>query len=883
MSWPGRVLNLFRRRRLDADIEEELQFHLEARTRDNVAAGMTPDDARRDARRRFGSPLYAREASRDANVVLWLETLILDLRYAVRGLRKSPAVTAIAVLSLGLAIGANTAIFSLLNAVLLKPLPYRDAGRIAILWTTNTLNGAREQNTSVPNLRDWKAQSRTFEDLAAYRESDGLLADPGDPTRETEWTGYAWVTGNFFSLLGRPPALGRAIGADDLAGRSHVAVIGHRLWKRRFAGSADAIGKTLSIGGFNVEIVGVTPEDFHFPTHDVELWLPESVSPRWQAAHADRATRFGVVFGRLGGAATLEQARAEMKIIAGELERQHPVANANLGINIVPLHLQLTGTSVRFMLALLGGAVTFVLLIASANVANLLLARGLARRREFAVRTALGAGRRRILRQLLTESVLLSCLGGALGLALVAWTIRTFVAFAPRNLARLDDVHIDGAVLVFTFSVSVLTGLLFGLAPAIRISRAGSSESLHAISRPVAGGRNVRALRGGFVVCQFALAVVLLAGAGLLVRSLLAIRAVDSGFGDRGVTTARLRLNTALPRAQRAALYKNAIERIGAVPGVRSAGAIATMFWDGESAKFGLRAVDGRPPETREQWSELTWTTVGGDYFQTIGVPLVSGRFFQDADRRGSPPVVLVNETMARRYWPGDNPVGQRIKGFDARGTNDEWVTVIGVVKDVRSRGLERTPMAQIFEAQAQSLDETESLVVSAAAPQGLFDAVRNAIRDVDRTAVLSDVSTLDRTLAEQSAQRQFQTYLLTAFAALALALAGAGIFGVMHYSVVQRTQEIGIRMALGARRRNVLGMVLREGLALAALGVVCGAAGSIALMRTISSLLFGVTPADPLTFAVVSVTLTAIAIVGCCLPALRAARVDPLLALRSE
>jgi putative ABC transport system permease protein len=381
---------------------------------------------------------------------------------------------------------------------------------------------------------------------------------------------------------------------------------------------------------------------------------------------------------------------------------------------------------------------------------------------------------------------------------------------------------------------------------------------------------------------QFAMALVLLAGAGLLIRSLLAVRSVDSGFGDRSVIAAQLRFNTALPRQRRIALYQEALERIRQVPGVRAVGAVGTMFWNGDGGKFGLRAVDGHPDKPREQWDALTWTTISGDYFQALGVPLLRGRFFQPTDNTDTAPVVLINETMARRYWPRENPVDGRIKGFDARGKHDDWVTVIGVVKDVHSQGLERGAMAQIFETQSQSLDETQNLIVSGTAA-AIPESLRRTIRELDPTAVLSGVSTLDERLGEQSAQRRFQTYLLTAFAALALLLAAAGIFATMHYGVAQRTQEIGIRMALGADRRTVLAMVLRETFVLAAAGVGLGVVGALVATRAIASLLFGVTPHDPATFAAVSLGLMAIAMIACCVPAARAARIDPMLALKIE
>ncbi|HKE26384.1 MAG TPA: ABC transporter permease [Bryobacteraceae bacterium] len=875
-------MNLFRRGRVAHEIDEEIRFHIEARIRDNIAAGMTHDEARRYAEVQMGGSLQAREAAQEADILIGLATFGQDVRYAMRGLRKNHGVTVIAVLSLALAIAANTDIFSIVNAVLLRSLPYQDAGRIAILWTSNVLNHSVEQATSVPNMQDWKQRSHTFEDMAAYRDSAGPVVTHG-ASDEAVWSDYAWVTGNFFPLLGRAPILGRVFGDREFSARTSAAVLSHTFWQRQFGGSPDVLGKTLNSGGAVFEIIGVMPPDFRFPDKEVQFWLPASLSARWQSSQGNRAGRFGTVFGKLRPGMTFEDARTEMRLIASSLANEYPDANRDLGVNIVPLQIKVIGKSVPFMLAVLCGAVLFVLLIACANVANLLLARGVVRAREISLRIALGAGRARIVRQLLTESILLSCVAGCLSMLLVAGSMRGLLALAPPNIARLDEVRLDVQVLLFCFAISLLSGTLFGLAPAIRIARGGSAGGLHGNTRNSASGRAPSVIRSSFVVCQIALAVVLLSGAGLLIRSLLAIQSVDPGFGDRHVVTATVLVDNALPGPRRVAFYRQALEHIRHLPGVRAVGAIGSMFWSNGGGAFGLRAVEGRPPETQDQWTPLTWTTITGDYFQAVGVPLLRGRFFSDQDREDSPPVVLINEAAARRYWPGEDPLGKHIKGFDPRGKNDAWVTVVGVVRDVHSQGLERAPMAQIFEAQSQSLNTTQTLVISAPGGALLNTMLRNAVHELDRTAAILDISTIDGELAGMTAQRRFQTELLGGFALLALALAAAGIFGMMHYSVVQRTQEIGIRMALGARRASVLAMVLREGLVLAVVGVSAGVAGSLALMRAISSLLFGVTPRDPLTFATVSLVLGIIALIGCYLPAQRAMRVDPMIALRSE
>lgn len=880
MAWAERLMNAFRRGRLDAEIDEELQFHIEQRTRDNVAAGMTSDRARRDAERRLGGLLRTRERTRDADLLVWLETIGQDVRYAVRNMRHSPVVTLVVVASLALAIGASTAMFSVVQAVLLRRLPYAASNRLVMMWTADLLNGSLEQNTSVPNIEDWKARARSFDEMAVYRESKEPLVDLTPSGLDTDWIRYAFVGDTFFSLLGRSAVLGRVLTREDFTTDQRVAVMTRSLWERRFGGSADAIGKRVSVGGLAVEIVGVMPADFRFPTKDVDLWVPQNLDPVWRRVHNDRGTRYGIVFGRLRAGATLDQARTEMHSVAAQLRQQYRTSNADLDVNLVPLQEQVLGKSVPFMLELLFGAVSCVLLIACANVANLLLARGVARRREMALRAALGAGRWRIVRQLLTESVLLSCSGGCLGLIGLAWSMRALVGLAPSTIPRLDQASVDNAVLLFSLVLSITTGVVFGLVPAARMSRDSGEDFARGATRNVAGGRSSTARRV-LVVGQFALALVLLSGAGLFLRSLFAVQSVDSGFDDPGVVTAHLRFDSSLADSRRVALYQAAMERIRRLPGVRAAGAVGTMFWNGEGGRFGLRAVDGHPDKPRDQWDALTWTTIGGDYFQAIGVPLLRGRFFEDTDSKDGPPVVLINETMARRYWPGEDPVGRRIKGFDARGKNDDWVTVVGVVKDVHSQGLERRPPSQIFEAQSQSLDETENLVISGTTATP--DALRHTIHDLDRTAVLSDVSTVGARLSEQTAQRRFQTYLLIAFAVFALLLAATGIFATMHYWVVQRTQEIGLRMALGAERRTVLEMVFWETLWMTVVGVGVGLAGALAATRTLTSLLFGVNAHDPVTFVAVSVGLTAIAMIASGIPAVRAVRVDPMLALRID
>ena len=867
MAWFNRLANLLRRTKVCNEIDEELRYHLDARTADGIARGMTPKEARADAVRRLGNATVAREMSYESDIIVWLETILRDLKYGTRSLRSNPLVGTVAVLSMALAIGATTAIFSVVHAVLLRALPYQNADRIVMLWGVDKVTGSLENNTSVPNFEDWKKRTRTLEDLASYREVEASSSLDG----KADWVEYASVYGDFFGLMGRSPVLGRTFRADDPDG--HQVVLSYRLWQTRFGGSSDVIGRTVELNGITSQIVGVMPAGFAFPSEESLLWAPASAIPNWQTRQSERSRGFGPILARLQPDASLDQARAEIEVISRGLAAEYPADNADRSMRIVPLAAQIHGKTVPLMLAILSGAVMLVLLIACANVANLLLARGVVRREEIAIRSALGASGGRIARQLVTESLLLSCLGGVLGLPLAALGIRAFIALAPHGIARLGEAHLEAPVLVFSSALSLATGLLFGLAPAIRISRQVGS-------RQQTAGVDSHNMRRAFVVVQVALAAVLLTGAGLLIHSFIAVQSVDPGFRTARVISAKLRFSSGLPPDRRIALFREAMTRLGNLAGVRAVGAINTMFYLGSDSKFGLRAVEGRALESSQQWTPMRWSTISGDYFQAMGIPLVRGRFFSNDDTKNTTPVVMINETMARRYWPGENPIGKGIKGFDARGRNDEWVRVIGVVKDMHSSGLERLPIAQIYETQAQSFDETENLVVYTDAS---VRVLRETIGSLDRSAVLTDVATLGARLQEQNLARRFQTLLLSLFAALALTLAGAGIFATMHYTVAQRMKEIGIRMALGASRATVVGMVVREGLLLVAAGCGIGLAGSMIFSRLIRSMLFEVRPSDPTTLSAVSLLLVGIALFACYIPARRATRIDPVIALRCD
>jgi putative ABC transport system permease protein len=784
--------------------------------------------------------------------------LLHDLRYSLRMLRKQPGFTVVAVLTLALGIGANTAIFSVVDGVLLRSLPYKDANRLVMLWSSTHQNRDLEQRTSVLNYEDLRSHASTFEDMAFHGGTEhGTLTDPGADAADPEVTWYSYVSGSFFSVLGVSPFLGRTFAESEVSSSQRVAVLSYQLWQRRYAAAPDVLDRVLHLEGRDFQVIGVMPRWFRFPEKTAELWVPASVDPGWQRYQPDRNQETEVVFGRLKPGATLEQADAEMNAIAGGLEQRYPEANANLAINIVPLQAQTFGKTIPFMLLILLGAVFFVLLIACTNVANLLLARGAAREREIAVRTALGASRRRLVRQMLTESAVLALAAGSLGVLVASWSVPALVMLAPNDIPRLDEVAIDTRVLAFSAGLSVLAGLIFGLLPAIRISRSNPAESLAGNSRT--SSARSRTLRKVLVVAECSLAVVLLAGAGLLIRSFLAVLAVDPGFQpDRALT---LRLSVRDPK-----FVDQVMDRTRALPGVTAVGTFhGQMFFRGGASLL-------NDPDER------VWTATSGDAFKALGIQLLKGRFFSEQDvQADSPPVALVNEAMARRYWPDEDAIG---KAIPFRG---QQIVVVGLLKDIRNTGLETRAIPQIFPAPQPGRHGAYLVTRTTGDPLQLLADMRGIVQSLDRRAALWSVSTLQQQLDENISQRRFQTYLLGLFSAIALVLAGVGIYGVLHYSVAQRTQEIGIRMALGAQAGHVVRMVVREGMALVLVGVILGLGGAWVLMRLIASLLFGVTPTDPVTFTAVTIVLTVVALIACYVPARRATKVDPMVALRYE
>ncbi len=800
-----------------------------------------------------------------------MQTLWQDLRYGARMVSKKPGFTLIAVITLAVGIGANTAIFSVINAVLLRPLPYAEPDRLATLWMIAPERGIHDEGTSYLNFVDWKNQSQVFADMAiSTNDKPAALTDTDAPERvEAEF-----VSANLFSLLGAKPIMGRTFSADDVERRERVVVLSYKLWQRRFGAAPDVIGRSLEVNNRNLQIIGVMPPDFFYPTKETQLWEPASSWMHWDRERARRYSDWWRVVGRLKPRATFEQAQTEMNAIGSRLEQAYPTLSASgLGIKVVPMLDQITGKKLQLALWVLLGAVVFVLLIACANVANLTLARNATREREFAIRVALGAGRARLIRQLFTESLLLALAGGGLGLLLAAWGVELLVKLAPSGIPRFDEINIDARVLAFTLLASLLNSLIFGLAPAAKSARTDPNAALKEGGRSAAtGSPHTRRL---LVVAEVALAVTLLAGAGLLIRSFVYLQSVNPGFNPEGVLLARVSLlqSTSRTSAEGEAFFQQIIERIEGLPGVQAVGAMQDLFTTRRPDE--AINVEGRPPTPgRRDAIPLLKERVSPGFLQTMEVPLVRGRFFSKQENRASR-VVIINETLARHFFAGEDPIGKRLQ------SGGNWHVIVGVVGDMRRKGLETQPVSEVFLTDA---NENMDLAVRVKSdPLQIAAAVRDVVRSVDKTATVRSVTTVEDRMGELCAQRRFQTWLLSLFAALALGLATVGIYGVISYSVAQRTHEIGIRMALGAQTSDVLGLVVKQGMSLTLIGAALGLIAAFALTRLMKSLLFGVSATDPLTFITVALMLAVVALLACWIPARRAAKVDPMIALRCE
>ncbi|HEV2802100.1 MAG TPA: ABC transporter permease [Pyrinomonadaceae bacterium] len=809
-----------------------------------------------------------------------------DVRYGMRTLLKSPGFTLVALIALALGIGANTAIFSVVNAVLLRALPYRDAGQVMIVWEQNRSRGGRNNVASLANFLDWQQQANSFQEMAAFHDAAFNLTGEGNP----EEIPAQVTSGNLLTMLGTEAALGRVYTKEEAEpGRDDVVVIGHGLWQRRFGGAADIVGKKISLNGQNVTVVGVMPQGFKWFMKEgsrtgkaAEIWTPTNFASVLNGPTKGRG-RFITVAGRLKPGVTPEQAQAEMTTIAARLEQQHPRFNTNMGIHVVPVREQLSG-EIKTALYVLLGAVGFVLLIACANVANLMLARAASRQNEFSIRTALGAGRGRIVRQLLTESLLLSILGGALGLLIALWGVDALVALSPPNLLGTERISLSLPVLTFTFVISLLTGIVFGLAPALEATRMNLNDSLKETGKSNMSSRRSRRLSSGFVVAQVALALVLLIGSTLMIKSFLRLQAVDPGFKTDNLLTLRV----TVPRSkypednQVVAFHRQALERLKSLPDVRSVGAVSALPFGGNLGARTSFWIEGRPaPPPGEELSTDVRVT-DENYFQAIGIPLLSGRTFTEQEAREDRRTIIINESMARQHFPGQNPLGQYLRV--QMMPDPQPMEIIGVVADAKYKTLEGPPHPMVYWTHPQLVySEMTYVMRTNGDPMNLAAAVRREIQAIDRDQPVADVRTMQSWIDELTARSRFGTLLLGIFAALALVLAAIGIYGVMAYSVTQRTHELGIRIALGAKSRDVLKLILGRGFALTLVGIALGLVASFALTRVMSSLLFGVSATDPVTFGGLALLLCAVALAACYIPTRRALKVDPMVALRNE
>ena len=806
-----------------------------------------------------------------------MERLLQDLRHGLRAMLKRPGLTLVAVLTLGLSIGINTAVFSVVYAALVRPLPFAEAERLVVAAAENKRGGAVEVRGVAPaDFVDWRGQSRAFEGLAAYT-GGGLTLDAGGLP---EMLSGVRVSEDFFPLLGVAPAVGRALAPEEFAGgAARPVVLSHRLWQRRFGGDPGVVGRQLPlVGGGSATVVGVMPEPFRFPSY-AEVWTP---LPSQSGELRQRSSRYFSVVGRVRAGMTRAQAQEELSGVAARLAETYPQSNADWGVRLIPLRETLVGSQTRTALLVLFGAVGLVLLIACANVTNLLLARSTARCKEMAVRAALGATRWRVVRQLLAESVLLTAAGGALGVVLALWGVEALLALVPEELrfARLDEARVDGWVLAFTAGVSLSAGLLVGLLPGLKVSKPDLNLALKETGRGASAEARVRRARGLLVVAEIAVTLVLLVGAGLLLRSFLRLQQTELGFEPRNLLTLTVGAPTQLygQNARRAEYFRKMQERLSALPGVQGAALASSLPLDWV-LNFSY-AVEGRPARPGED-PQADYVSVSPNYFEVMRVPLVRGRGFTERDAEGGPAVALINETMARRVFAGEDPLGQRIViDYLERRVPLE---IVGVVADTKQKVGEATSV-QIYDCYLQRPWLSSSLVVRTDGdPAALAPAAQRAVREVDATRAASGVKTMEQLLSASVAQPRFYAQLLTAFACVALLLAAVGVYGVMSYTVTQRTHEIGIRIALGARGGDVVRMVVRQGMALALGGVLVGLAAAFALTRVLASLLHEVSATDPAIFAFVSLLLVAGALVACLVPALRATRVDPMVALRYE
>ncbi len=865
------------------DLDQEIREHIELATQENIERGMSAQAARHAALRKFGNVTQVKEAAREVWSVVWAEQLLQDIRFAFRQLRKSRGFAVLAILTLALGIGANTAVFSVADAVLLKPLRFADPASLAIVWEKLPEYGIARNTVSPPNLLDWQEQNRTFNGMAAFVDQPMNLTGAGRP----EQLDVEQVSANFFSVLGVEPELGRGfVEGEDQPGKGNVAMLSYALWKSKFAGDPEIVGKAIQLNGQATTVVGVTgPEfdwyisEFSSTNQKPQLWTPLEVTPSWH--DFSKVGRYLRVVARLKPGVTVQQAQAQMDVQSADLAARTPAYDKGWGIAVVPLREQLSG-SFRPALLILLGAVALVLLIACANISSLLLSRASGRSREIAIRVSLGASRSRIARQLLAESIFLGFIGGTMATILAVSATGALLRTAPASLFDFAQTSVNGRILAFAAGVTLVASLLAGFVPAFLATAGEAASALPEGGRNSSAGRKSLLVRSVLVIAEISLALVLLAGASLLMQSFFRLTNVDTGFQTRHLLTFQISLpGTKYDEQARSSFFIQLLEKIRTLPGVLSASADVTPPFSGVGSATDFSIV-GEAPRALGEVHGSSVRVVEPDYFRTMGIPLLSGRIFTEREFAQQSNVVIINKALADKYFAGNNSIGQKLI-IDMKDENapDE---IIGVVGDVHLSDLAAAPFPVAYWPYAEMRYPAMTVLVRAAtSPQSLVGPIREIVAQLDKEQPIAKIATMDQLVGDSLTRSRFTTLLLACFAAVALVLACIGIYGVTAYSVAQRTQEIGIRIALGAQREDVLLMVLRQGFRLAGIGVAIGAAAAVAVARLMTTLLYGVSVGDPLTFIGVAALLACVALMACYIPARRAMRVDPLVALRYE
>jgi predicted permease len=877
VSFLARLKAMIQRDRVDRDLDEELRSHLEMRAADSVGAGMASAEASYDAQRRFGNTALVKEETRAMDLIGSLDTAARDLRYAIRQLRRNPGFTAVAILTLALGIGANTAIFSVVDAVLLRPLPYKDPSQLVILQEIDPRVG--DVSVTYPDFLDWRQQSHTFAQMAAFHNRGFNLSGVEQPERIV---GYG-VSPNFLSMLGVRPVLGRdLLPAEEKQGTEPVVLLSYKLWQSHLGADPQVLGRSIMLDGQSFVIVGILPRTFQF------LGKSEIIAPIgvWAGKLMDRGNHGDLgVLGRLAPGATIAQARTEMGALASLLAQQYPATNRDEGVSLYGLRDLFVGDT-RPAILVVFGAVTFVLLIACLNVANLFLVRSTVRAKEISVRLALGASRGRVIRQMLTESFLLALLGGALGIVVGAWGITGLGHLLPPDSFQSMGVQMDFGVLVFTAMIIMLVAVAFGLGPALQASRQDVQESLKEGGRGSTTGTAQHRVRRMLAIAETALALVLLVGAGLMLSSLYHLLKVSPGFQPDRVLTMEMDLRSTQYSKAPAVMnfWQQVLDRVRALPAVEAVavGTNIPLTFNHDRSDI---TIDGLPTPASGDSPHPDWHVISSGYTHALGVPLLRGRAFTETDNETAPPVALINARMAQRFWPNEDPTGHRFAwGHPENNKDIKWITIIGVLSDTKLYGLANPSRLEIYLPFRQEVANDMNLIVrSSADPLRLTAAIRESVAAVDKDQPIFGITTMKDIVDNSESTRHVTFVLLGLFSALALVLAAIGVYGVIAYNVQRRTQELGIRIAFGAQKNDILRLVLKEGTRLTLLGVAIGILAALGLTRLMSALLFGVSPTDPLTFLGVALLLTLVSLAACYIPARRAVNVDPMVALRYE